>query len=171
MINYEPLNNDTEYVLVLFYMDPGATDPTAVYDYNYVPIEFKTKAPTSGAAATLEVSEPVIEKDGFKYNVKFIVKTNENATDLKVGAQLWNNFDFAKYWDPNDWSQIQAFFMFRTSVSPDTLEAAKSADGAVISFPGVDKEDYVFFFEALNDENTPTQFAVRVEPTAFDNAQ
>lgn len=171
VINYEPLKNNTEYVLVLFYMKPGASDPTEVYDYSYVPIEFKTKEATAGAQATLEVSEPVITKNGFKYDVKFVVKTNDNATDLKVGAQLWNNYDFAKYWDPNDWSQIQAFFLFRTSVSADTLAAAKTAEGAVISFPDVDKEDYVFFFEALNDENTPTQFAVRVEPSLFDKAE
>ena len=40
-----------------------------------------------------------------------------------------------------------------------------------ISFTGFDKEDYVFFFEALNAENTATQFAVRVTPDMFDNAQ
>ena len=90
---------------------------------------------------------------------------------MKVGAQLWNNFDFAKYWDPNDWSQIQAFFMFRTSVEPTTLAAAKTAEGATVAFPGVDKEDYVFFFEVINSENTPTQYAVRVTPEMFDNAQ
>ena len=167
--SYEKLNNNTEYVLVLFHVN--INDYYSVYYNNYTAIPFKTLEPTPGAAATLEVSEPIIVANGFKYDIKFIVKTNENAVDLKYGALLWNYYDFAKYWDPNDWSQIQAFFMFRTSVSPDTLEAAKSADGAVISFPNVDKEDYVFFFEALNDENTPTQFAVRVEPTAFDNAQ
>lgn len=169
--SYEPLKNDTEYVVVLFYIDPTTTDPTVVTDYNYVAVEFKTQAPTAGAAATLEVSEAIIEKDGFKYNVHFLVKTNENATDLLVGAQLWNNYDFERYWDPSDWSQIQAFFLFRKSVEAETLEAAKSADGATISFTGVDKEDYVFFFEALNAENTPTQFAVRVEPDMFDNAE
>ena len=169
--SYEPLKNDTEYVVVLFYIDPETKDPTIVTDYNYVAVEFKTAAPTEGAAATLEVSEAVIEKDGFKYNVHFLVKTNENAIDLLVGAQLWNNYDFAQYWDPNDWSQIQAFFLFRKPVEADTLAAAKSAEGATISFPGVDKEDYVFFFEALNAENTPTQFAVRVTPELFDNAE
>ncbi|MBQ2036635.1 MAG: hypothetical protein II216_01830, partial [Alistipes sp.] len=88
--------------------------------------------------------------------------------DLLVGAQLWNNYDFAKYWDPNDWSQIQAFFMFRKSVSADTLEIAKSDEGATISFTGFDKDDYVFFFEALNKENTATQFAIRVTPEMFE---
>jgi hypothetical protein len=113
----------------------------------------------------------VIVKDGFKYAVNFLVKTDDNAIDMKVGAQLWNNYDFAKYWDPNDWSQIQAFFMFRTSVEATTLEAAKTAEGATVSFPGVDKDDYVFFFEVINEENTPTQYAVRVTPEMFDNAQ
>ena len=168
---YEPLNNNTEYVVVLFYVDPTIVDPTEVYDYNYVAVEFKTQTPSAGAAATLEVSEPIIVKNGFKYDIQFLVKTDDNAKDMKVGAQLWNNYDFAKYWDPNDWSQIQAFFMFRTSVEPTTLEAAKTAEGATVSFPGVDAEDYVFFFEVINEENTATQFAVRVTPDLFDNAQ
>ena len=166
--SYEPLKNDTEYVLVLFYIDPTAKDPTIVYDYNYVAVEFKTLAATDGAAATLGVSEPIIEANGFKYTVSFLVKTNDNATDLKVGAQLYNNYDFAKYWDPNDWSQIQAFFLFRKSVSAETLAAAKTEDGATISFSDFGKDDYVFFFEALNAENTPTQFAVRVTPDMFE---
>ncbi len=171
VINYLPLQNKTDYVLVLFYMDPEVSDPTTVYDYNYVAIPFKTKEPSADTVASLEVSEPVITKNGFKYDIQFLVKTDANAIDMKVGAQLWNNYDFAKYWDPSDWSQIQAFFMFRTSVEPSTLEAAKTAEGATVSFPGVDKEDYVFFFEVLNEENTATQFAVRVTPDMFDNAQ
>ena len=171
VVNYLPLNNKTDYVLVLFYMDPEVSDPTTVYDYNYVAIPFKTKEPSADTVASLEVSEPVIVKNGFKYDIQFLVKTDDNAIDMKVGAQLWNNYDFAKYWDPNDWSQIQAFFMFRTSVEPTTLEAAKTAEGATVSFPGVDKEDYVFFFEVLNEENTATQYAVRVTPDLFDNAQ
>ena len=171
VVNYLPLNNNTDYVLVLFYMDPEVSDPTTVYDYNYVAIPFKTKEPSADNVASLEVSEPVIVKNGFKYDIQFLVKTDNNAVDMKVGAQLWNNYDFAKYWDPSDWSQIQAFFMFRTSVEPTTLEAAKSAEGATVSFPGVDKDDYVFFFEVLNEENTATQYAIRVQPEMFDNAQ
>ena len=168
---YQPLKNNTDYVVVLFYVDPTTVDPTSVYDYNYVAVPFRTKSPSTDIVASLEVSDAVITKDGFKYNVQFLVKTDDNAIDMKVGAQLWNNYDFAKYWDPNDWSQIQAFFMFRTSVEPTTLEAAKTAEGATVSFPGVDKEDYVFFFEVINEENTPTQYAVRVTPEMFDNAQ
>ena len=168
---YQPLKNDTDYVVVLFYVDPTTVDPTVVYDYNYVAVPFRTASPSTDIIASLEVSDAVIVKDGFKYAVNFLVKTDKNAIDMKVGAQLWNNYDFAKYWNPNDWSQIQAFFMFRTSVESTTLEAAKTAEGATVSFPGVDKDDYVFFFEVLNEENTPTQYAVRVTPEMFDNAQ
>ena len=50
-------------------------------------------------------------------------------------------------------------------------EIAKSDEGATISFTGFDKDDYVFFFEVINEENTATQFAVRVTPDMFDNAQ
>ena len=171
VINYEPLKNNTEYVLVLFYMDPEVSDPTDVYDYNYVAIDIKTQAPSADAAAKLEVAEPVIVKNGFKYDVQFLVKTDEKAVDLLVGAQLYANYDFAQYWDPNDWSQIQAFFLFRKSVGAETLAAAKTETGANVSFTGVDKDDYVFFFEVLNAENTATQYAVRVTPSMFDNAQ
>ena len=169
--SYQTLKNDTDYVVVLFYVDPTTVDPTVVYDYNYVAVPFRTSSPSSDIVASLEVSDAVIVKDGFKYAVNFLVKTDNNAIDMKVGAQLWNNYDFAKYWNPNDWSQIQAFFMFRTSVEASTLAAAKTADGATVAFPGVDKDDYVFFFEVLNAENTPTQYAVRVTPEMFDNAQ
>ena len=162
--NYELLNNDSEYVLVIFYLDEYGDK----YDNNYTAIPFRTLAPTPGAEASLEVSDLTIVANGSKYDIQFTVKTDQSAADLLIGTQLWNTYDFAKYWDPNDWSQIQAFFMFRKPVSTETLEAAKTAEGAIVSFSGVDKDDYVFFFEVLNEENTPTQYAVRVEPSAFE---
>ena len=168
--SYQTLKNNTDYVVVMFYVDPTNADPTSVYDYNYVAVPFKTLV-SATPAASLEVSEPVVVKDGFNYSVQFVVKTDEYAADLLVGAQLWSNYDFAKFWDPNDWSQIQAFFMFRKSVEASTLAAAKSAEGATISLAAETKDDYVFFFEVLNIENLPTQYAVRVTKEMFDNAQ
>ena len=165
---YEPLKNDAEYVVVLFYMDPEVSDPTIVYDYNYVAVEFKTLKPSIDGYATLEVSSPTIEAYGEKYNLYFNIKTDSKAADIKVGVQLWANYDFAQYWDENDWSQIQAFFFFRTSVGAESLAAAKTEEGATISRTGLDKDDYVFFFEVLTENNTPTQYAVRVTPDMFE---
>ena len=170
IINYEPLKGNSEYVIVLFYMDPEVSDPTEVYDYNYVAIDIKTKERTL-PAAKLEVSEAVVTKSGFKYNVQFLVKVDDAATNMKVGAQLWSGYDFDSYWNPNDWSQIEAFFEFGTYVSEDTLAAAKTADGATVAFNDVDKGDYAFFFEVYNEEYTKTQFGVRVTPEMFENAQ
>lgn len=168
--SYEVLNGNTEYVVVMFYMDPEVTDPTVVYDYNYVAVEFKTKERTLPAAELL-VSEPIITKNGFSYDIKFVVKTNEDAMLLKVGAQLFANYDIPTYWDPNDWSKLNTMFKYGTTMSEETLAAAKTEEGVVISLTGYSKEDYAFFFEVQNSEYTPTQFAVRVTPEMFDNAE
>ena len=167
---YETLKNASDYVVVLFYVDPTNSDPTAISDYSYVAIPFTTEA-SATPAAKLEVSDAVIVKDGFGYDIQFLVKTDNYAADLLVGAQLWDNYNFAAYWDPNDWSQIQAFFLFRKSVGAETLAAAKTEQGATISLDAEGKADYVFFFEVLNIENLPTQYAIRVTPEMFDNAQ
>ena len=169
---YEPLKENSDYVVVLFYMDPNVgSDPTDVYEYNYVAIDIHTTE-RSLAPAELTVSEPVIVKNGFKYDIHFNVKLSEYAESLKVGSQLWANYDFATYWNPNDWSSIEAFFRYSSkSVSEESLAEAKTAEGTTISISGADKEDYVVFFEVLNSEYTKTQYAVRVTPAMFDNAQ
>ena len=168
--NYEVLNGNTEYVVVMFYMDPEVTDPTVVYDYNYVAVNIKTKERTLPAAELL-VSEPIIAKNGMKYDITFVVKTNEDATQLKVGSQLFAKYDIPNNWDPNDWSKLNTMFKYSTTMSEETLAAAKSEDGAVISLTGYTKEDYAFFFEVQNSEYTPTQFAVRITPEMFEDAE
>lgn len=158
IVNYEPLKNDTEYVVVMFYMDPEVADQTVIYDYNYVAVEFKTLAPTADAPL-LFVSEPVVVDEGYgSYSIQFNVKTDDTAVVMKTGAQYYDNCDFARYWDPNDWSQIQAFFMFREAVKEETLEQAKSSDGCTIVFTTNEVAEYVFFFEVINSENSATQY-------------
>ena len=170
--NYEPLKGDTDYVVVLFYIDPNVgSDPTEVYEYSYVAIDVHTTERTL-PAAELTVSEPVIKANGLKYEIQFNVKLSEDAQSLKIGSQLWANYDFAKYWNPDDWTSIEAFFRYSSKyVSEDSLAEAKSEKGTTISITGVDKGDYVVFFEAENEENTKTQFGVRVTPEMFDQAQ
>ena len=170
--NYEPLKANTDYVIVLFYIDPNVgSDPTEVYEYTYVAIDVHTTERTL-APVEMTVSEPVIVKSGFKYDMMFNVKLSDDAQSLKIGSQLWDNFDFATYWNPNDWTSIETFFRYSSKyVSEDSLAEAKSEKGTTISITGVDKGDYVVFFEAENEENTKTQFGVRVTPEMFDQAQ
>lgn len=170
--HYEPLEGDSDYVIVLFYMDPEVgTDPTEVYDYKHVAINIHTEKRTL-APAELIVSEPVIVKNGFKYDIQFNVKVSEDAQSLKIGTQLWKNYDFTTHWDPNDWSQIEAYFRICSKyISEDSLAEAKTAQGTTFSITGADKEEYAIFFEALNSEYTKSQFGVHVTKEMFDNAQ
>ncbi len=161
---YEKLRPNTEYVVVLFYVDPTNSDPTEIYDYNYIAVEFTT-VKASSAAVELQVSEPIIESTGFTgYTVKFNIKVNESAVTLSNGATTWDKCE--PYWNPSDWNSIRAFFWLYP-VGDDTLAQAKSDAGCVISYTDVTAADYVFFFEAENAEGTRTQHAVRVTPEMF----
>lgn len=166
---YETLRPNTAYVVVLFYVDPTNSDPTEIYDYNYVAVEFTT-VESSGAATKLEVSEPMIESTGFAgYSVKFNIKVDNSAVMLSKGANLWNE-NIESYWDPSDWNSIRAFFWLYP-VDAETLTQAKTDVGCVIAFTSEGADDYVFFFEAENAEGTRSQVVVRVTPQMFSNAQ
>lgn len=164
--SYETLRPNTDYVVVLFYVDPTNSDPTEIYDYNFVAVEFKT-VEASSAAPVLEVSEPIIESSGFAgYSVSFNIKVDESTVLLSKGANLWNDEQFGKYWDPSDWNTIRAF-CWLYPVNDETLAQAKTDTGCVISFSSEGVADYVFFFEAENAEGTRTQHVVRVTPEMF----
>lgn len=166
---YETLRPNTDYVVVLFYVDPNNSDPTEIYDYNFVAVEFKTVEATS-AAPVLEVSEPIIESSGFTgYNIKFNIKIDTSTIMLSKGANIWDDSTFGKYWDPSDWNSIRAF-CWLYPVNDETLAQAKTDAGCVISFSSEGADDYVFFFEAENAEGTRTQHVVRVTPDMY-NAQ
>ena len=168
--SYQTLRPNTDYVVVLFYVDPTNSDPTEIYDYNFVAVEFKT-VEASSAAPVLEVSEPIIESSGFAgYSVSFNIKVDESTVLLSKGANLWNDEQFGKYWDPSDWNTIRAF-CWLYPVNDETLAQAKTDTGCVISFTSEGVADYVFFFEAENAEGTRTQHVVRVTPDMFENAQ
>lgn len=168
--SYETLRPNTDYVVVMFYVDPTNSDPTEIYDYNFVAVEFKT-VEASSAAPVLEVSEPIIESSGFaSYNVSFNIKVDESTVLLSKGANLWNDDQFGKYWDPSDWNTIRAF-CWLYPVNNETLAQAKTDTGCVISFSSEGVADYVFFFEAENAEGTRTQHVVRVTPDMFENVQ
>jgi hypothetical protein len=161
---YEKLRPNTDYVVVMFYVDPTNSDPTEIYDYNYIAVEFKTLE-ASSSAVELQVSEPIIESTGFAgYTVKFNIKVDESAVMLSKGATTWDKCE--PYWNPSNWNDIRAFFWLYP-VGDDTLAQAKSDVGCVISYTDVTAADYVFFFEAENAEGTRTQHAVRVTPEMF----
>lgn len=168
--SYETLRPNTDYVVVLFYVDPTNSDPTEIYDYNFVAVDFKT-VEASGAAPVLEVSEPIIESSGFAgYSIKFNIKVDDATVSLSKGANIWSDSTFGKYWDPSDWNSIRAF-CWLYPVNDETLAQAKTDVGCVISFTTEGADDYVIFFEAENAEGTRTQHVVRVTPDMYTNVQ
>ncbi|MBP3547403.1 MAG: starch-binding protein [Alistipes sp.] len=163
---FEPLENNTEYVVVMFYMNPDVFYPIYVHDYNYVAVPFKTNAPESDSTPMLDIAISNFSYNGESYSLSFNIKTDYSAMDLLIGAQLWESFDFEKYWDPNDWSQIEGFF-FRKSIEAYKLAAAKSDEGATISYNNLNRQELVFFFEAKNYDNASTYYAIHITDDMF----
>lgn len=160
---YEQLNPASDYVVVMFYVDPEVKDFTTIYDYNFVAVEFTTKAADQNIKVKMDVVGPVIEKaaDG-TWDVSFNIHVDDNATSLVHGSVAWESAE--PYWDPNDPSQIRALVDKRSA----DLEQAKSEDGVTLKYTGAtESSNVVFFFEARNSDNYPTSYAVRVTPDMF----
>lgn len=167
IINYEPLKPEKEYVVAMFYMDPEVYDPTIVYDYNFVSVNFKTAKPDDSLKVQMDVVGPVIEKEGFSYSISFNVAVDNNAVSLKYGATEWNE-NVEKYYDPNDCNSIRAFVNF-TTANDEVLTTAKTEDGATIEYSGITEPfNGVFMFEAANSQGAVTQYMVRVTPDQFE---
>lgn len=166
IINYEPLKPNKQYVVAMFYIDPEISDPTTVYDYNFVAVNFTTKAPDENIKASLNVVGPEITKEGFNYNIVFNIKTDDNAAILRYGADQWDELT-EQYYDPDDCGSIRAFVQFRTA-SDEILAKAKTSEGATISFSQTEPFDGIFLFEAENVQGALTQYMVRVTPDMFE---
>ena len=166
IINYEPLKPNKQYVVAMFYIDPEISDPTTVYDYNFVAVNFTTEAPDENLKASLNVVGPEIVKEGFNYNIVFNIKTDDNAAILRYGADQWDELT-EQYYDPNDCNSIRAFVQFRTA-SDEILAQAKTSEGTTISFSQTEPFDGIFLFEAENVQGALTQYMVRVTPEMFE---
>lgn len=165
IINYEPLKPAKDYVVAMFYMDTEVYDPTVVYDYNFVAVEFTTSTPDDSQKVQMDVVGPQIEKVGFGYTISFNVAISNNAESLKYGAASWTDL-VAQYYDPNDPASIRAFVNFKTATD-DILSLAKTDEGATILYDTDQPFDGVFFFEAVNSQGALTQHMVRVTPDMF----
>lgn len=166
IINYEPLKPEKEYVVAMFYMDPAVEDPTVVYDYNFVAVNFKTAKPDDSMRVQMDVVGPVIEKNAFGYTISFNMAVDSNAVSLKYGATQWSDL-VATYYDPEDCNSIRAFINF-TTANDEVLAAAKTSEGATVEYDIDRAFDGVFMFEAANSQGAVTQYMVRVTPDQFE---
>lgn len=160
--SYERLRPDSEYVLVLFYMDPNVIDPTVVYDYSYVPVPFTTLEADSDISITVE--GPYFEE----HKILFNIQVSDEAYSLVYGPAQWSDLiaQYYNYDDPTDGDAIRAFIN-RVTASEDVLADAKSEQGATIAFDAPDGFDGIFLFEAENNAGKRAQYVVRVTPDMF----
>ena len=163
---YEKLRPNTEYVVAMFYMDPEVEDPTAIYDYNFVPVEFTTLESDESIRVKMNVVGPVVEKSATGYKIIFNVSVDNNAISLKYGAAGWSE-DIEKYYDPNDCESVRAFIDWRTA-NEETFKAAQTEEGATFSFEAGADDNGLIMFEAENIEGTRTQYMARVTPEMFE---
>ncbi|MBR2947195.1 MAG: hypothetical protein IKC17_01230 [Bacteroidales bacterium] len=160
------LKHSTEYVAMAFFVDPSSTDPTDIYDWNYVYEEFSTLEPSSDAPV-VTIGEPVVVYEGGAYKISINVKVDPSTTTLSYGSAAFSSVE--GYYDQipvEGWSVIKAFFWLK-AVSDEQLEQAKSSGGLDFVYEGVEAGDYVFLYEAVNAQGVYTYEGVRVGPSYF----
>ena len=157
------LKNNTEYVVMVFYVNPTNSDPTNVYDWNYTPVEFSTLAPSSDAPV-VTIATPDVKADGTgTYTMKITVKVDASTTKVQYAAQA---YEYVKNYYDQGWEAIKAFF-FLKEINAEMLAQAKTSDGLTFVYEGVDAGDYVFLIEASNAQGVLTYEGVRIDTTYF----
>lgn len=159
------LHNETDYTVMVFYVNPNSTDPTQIYDWNYTPVSFTTLTPTGDGTPTIDIVDTeVISRGNGVYDMNVTVKVNDAVTSLSAAATTYESC--AAYYDQG-WEAIKAFFWLR-DLGTDALTMAKSEDGYVYSKYGLEAGDYVFLFEGSNAEGVMVYNGARFDPTRFE---
>lgn len=156
------LDPESEYVVMVFYVDLENRDPTNVYDWNYTGVYFTTLTPSGQGIPEIEIGIPVVDPSGTFFTVN--VKANEHVTVMNYAIQTYATV--ATYYDENDWSQIKAFFFLKTGTA-EVIAEAKTAEGFSVSYSRT-RGDYVFLVEAKNAEGVTIYEGVRIYPEYYD---
>lgn len=134
------LESDKEYVLALFNIDINTIDPTQIYDWNYMPVEFKTLTPSDDNKPTVDVTLEKIEQDNTNYYIYVNVKVND------VVSEAWDKMlpdnNFKTYYDAGGWDNMGDLFHSpsgwgnhnMTTYDSDAIQQAKTAGGFTFKY-------------------------------------
>ena len=134
------LESDKEYVLALFNIDINTIDPTQIYDWNYMPVEFKTLTPSDDNKPTVDVTLEKIEQDDTSYYIYVNVKVND------VVSEAWDKLlpdnNFKTYYDAGGWDNMGDLFHSPsgwgnhnvTTYDSDAIQQAKTAEGFTFKY-------------------------------------
>ena len=139
-ISLTNLESDKEYVLALFNIDINTIDPTQIYDWNYMPVEFKTLTPSDDNKPTVDVTLEKIEQDDTSYYIYVNVKVND------VVSEAWDKLlpdnNFKTYYDAGGWDNMGDLFHSPsgwgnhnvTTYDSDAIQQAKTAEGFTFKY-------------------------------------
>lgn len=155
--NYD-IAPETEYTLLVMYVDYDNGDVTNVYDWDFSSWEFKTLKPDEDAPV-ITISDPIIENGV----VTFDVKTSQSTETLSYVFSL-KSTEHDKYFTEENgwWKGVRNFYMlfYKHYIEGEDLEAAKT-DGISLSMniadleeaaEGSDITEAVLILEATNSQ-------------------
>lgn len=128
-INLTKLDQDTEYVLMVMYVDVNNTDPTVIYDHEALAIPFATlKAQSQAPEITILGKGVNIDESGY-YHIYVTVKSNvANAGKYHFSAQSQWDLDLFDYENDPEAAFTMANMMGRT-LDDEMLNGLTSAAG------------------------------------------
>ena len=134
------LESDKEYVLALFNIDINTADPTEIYDWRHLPVEFKTLTPGTDNQPTVDFKLDRIEQDDINYYIYVNLKVNDVVTEAYDKLLPDNNFK--KYYEEGGWDNMGDIFHSPsgwgnhnlTAYDPEAITKAKSADGYTFKY-------------------------------------
>ena len=134
------LESDKEYVLALFNIDINTIDPTQIYDWNYMPVEFKTLTPSDDNKPTVDVTLEKIEQDDTSYYIYVNLKVNDLVTE--AWDKLLPDNNFKTYYDAGGWDNMGDLFHSPsgwgnhnvTTYDSDAIQQAKTAEGFTFKY-------------------------------------
>ena len=134
------LESDKEYVLALFNIDINTADPTQIYDWRHMPVEFKTLTPGADNKPTVEVKLDKIEQDDINYYIYVNLKVNDVVAEAY--DKLLPDNSFKKYYEEGGWDNMGDLFHSPsgwgnhniTAYDSNAITKAKSADGYTFKY-------------------------------------
>ena len=146
-LTIDGLKANSEYVLLLFYVDINMTDPTNIQDMSYLSKVFKTLEPTGKNKPTLKVS-PVYEvnDDG-----TITLKVNIKATNtVSAHYNLLDNASAQTYLEQGMTNETMANLFF--ALDARQIKQMLTPEGLDMQWPPLDPIDYYFVIAVKNEE-------------------
>ena len=184
-ISLTNLESNKEYVLALFNIDVNTTDPTQIYDWYYLPVEFKTLTPDQDKQPEVDVLVEYIEQDAMNYYIYFNVHLNETATEVYDKFLPYNTF--GSYYEQGGWDNVGDLFHSPygsnhslTDYDSSAIEQAKSSSGFTFvctwskithdSYKSEGNYDYGLCITCFNEQGARSQKGVIVTAEELENS-